>query len=141
MPGGAVQGIAGKDHFIGGHIEFVAQGQAQQVPQIKAGKLRLIAPLSARRWQIAPDVPHIGELGYDPTFAYFSIWGPSGIPESVRSKLENAFRDAMKDQAFIDAARKMQVNIMYVPGKEYTELLKKMSPKYKKIVEELGLKQ
>lgn len=125
--------------LLGGHVEFTAQAPADVVPHVESGSLRFLLALNDRRWPIAPNIPHIGELGYDNAFSYFSIWGPKGLPEPLRLKLENAFHEAMKDPSFADAARKLQVTIVYIGGKEYSKMLKERFPKYQKIVKDLGL--
>jgi tripartite-type tricarboxylate transporter receptor subunit TctC len=125
--------------LLGGHIDGAIVGPPDLVPHIKTGELRFLLAFNKGRWPIAPNVPHIGELGYDNTFSYFSIWGPKGLPEPIRSKLENVFREAMKDQRFIETANTFQVTIVYVPGKEYAEILKEKFPKYKKIIQDLGI--
>jgi tripartite-type tricarboxylate transporter receptor subunit TctC len=124
---------------LGGHVQFAAQGPSDVVEHLKAGELRMLLALNDKRWAIRPNIPHIGELGYDTTFSYFSIWGPKGLPESIRSKLEKVFHDALEDQSVIDAANKFQVSLVYIPGKEYTNMLREKFPKYKKIIQHLGL--
>jgi len=124
---------------LGGHIEAAIPGKADVLSLIKSGQLRFLLPLNDRRWEIAPNVPHLGELGYDNAFTYFSIWGPKGLPESIRSKLENVFHEAMKDQNFVDAANRSQIDIIYVPGKDYAKMLEEKFPKYKKVIDDLGL--
>lgn len=125
--------------LLGKHLEAIIVGPGGAVPHIKAGKMRLLVAMNPSRWPVAPDVPHIGELGYDNTFSYFSIYGPKGLPESIRSKLEKVFRKAAKDQKFIDTANKFQVTVVDKGGKEYTEILKEKFPKYQKLIKELKL--
>jgi tripartite-type tricarboxylate transporter receptor subunit TctC len=126
---------------LGGHIEATIPGKPDVVPLIKNGQLRFLLPLNDKRWEVAPNVPHLGELGYDNAFTYFSLWGPKGIPEAVRSKLENVFHESMNDQNYVKAASNSNVDVVFVGGKKYTEMLKEKYPKYKKAVEDLGLKE
>jgi tripartite-type tricarboxylate transporter receptor subunit TctC len=125
--------------LLGGHVEAAIQAPADITPHIKAGKLRLLLALNDSRWPIDPNVPTIKEKGYYSTFSCFSIWGPKGLPEPIRAKLENAFHKAMKDPAFVSAAEKLQATILYIPGKEYTIMLKERFDMYKKIINDLGL--
>ena len=125
--------------LLGGHVDAAIVGPPQLIPHIKAGELRFLLALNPSRWPIAPDVPHLGELGYDNTFSYFSIWGPKGLPEPIRLKLQEAFHEAMKEEKFVSLANKFQVTIVYEPGKEYTKILKEKFPKYKKVIQDLGI--
>lgn len=125
--------------LLGGHLEMIIVGPADSVPHIKAGKMRLLLAMNPSRWPVAPDVPHLGELGYDNTFSYKAIYGPKGLPESIRSKLETAFHNAMKEKKFIDTTRKFQVTVVDLGGREYTEILREKFPKYQKLIKELKI--
>lgn len=125
--------------LLGGHLDAIIFAPPDLVPFIKSGEFRFLLALNKSRWPIAPNVPHIGELGYDDAFSYMVIFGPKNLPESIRSKLENVFHEAMEDQRFLDLARTFQVTVVFVPGKEYARMLKEKFPKYKKIIEDLGL--
>jgi len=125
--------------LLGGHVEATIQGPADVIPHIQAGKLRFLLSFNKGRWPIAPDAPYLGELGYDNTFSYCGVYGPKGLPESIRTKLEYAFHEAMKDQVFVDAGHKSQLTIVYVGGNEITKMIKERFPKYKKLVEDMGL--
>jgi tripartite-type tricarboxylate transporter receptor subunit TctC len=124
---------------LGGHVNAVAQGPADVVPQIQAGKLRFLLSLNDIRWPIAPNIPSILEKYGFFGMSYESIYAPVGISEPVREKLENAFKKATSDPAFVEAAKTLNVVTLYMGGKEYEKMWKSHYEEMGKIIKELGL--
>jgi tripartite-type tricarboxylate transporter receptor subunit TctC len=83
--------------LIGGHLQSVAMNALEVQPHVKAGKLRVIAVLSAKRSPIFPDVPTIAESGY-PGFeasVWYGLIGPAGMPLEVVRKLHQEAQRAL----------------------------------------------
>jgi len=58
-------------------------------PFVKAGRLRMVAVTSTKRFALLPDVPAIAESGY-PEIDITSWWGllaPAGVPKEILSRL------------------------------------------------------
>ncbi len=64
-------------------------------PHVKAGKLKMIALFAQNRHPDFPDVPTIDELGYPQanTPIWQGFYGPVGIPEPIREKLNKAIAE------------------------------------------------
>jgi len=113
---------------LGGHTEGVAQSPLETGAHIKAGKLRPLLVLTDSRVPEMPDVPTILEKGYKFTATtYMSVFGPAGLPEPIRQKLEAALKKAMQDPEYIAAAQTFQLEPVFMGGKEYR---KYWEPKY-----------
>jgi tripartite-type tricarboxylate transporter receptor subunit TctC len=87
-----------------------------------------------------PNVPTILEKGYKFTATtYMSVYGPKGLPEPIRQKLEDVLKRAMKDPAYLAAAAKFQLDPVFMTGKEYFAYWR---PKYDEmgvVIKKLGL--
>jgi tripartite-type tricarboxylate transporter receptor subunit TctC len=73
-------------------------------PQIKAGKLKLIAAGTKARLPAFPDTPTIAESGY-PGFeavAWIALTAPAGTPRELRERLNGEVNKALRDPAFAD---------------------------------------
>lgn len=125
--------------LLGGHVNAAAQGPVDVIPHIQAGKLRFLLSLNDVRWPIAPNIPSMQEKYGFFGMSYESIYAPVGIAESVREKLEKAFKNAMNDPAFIEAAKAFNVVTVYMGGKEYEKMWKSHYEEMGKIIRELGL--
>jgi len=125
---------------IGGHVDSVVMGTGDLIPQIKAGKLRLLLIISENRWPEVPDVPTILEKGHDfYVLSYMGIYGPKGLPETIRQKLEGVFKNAMKDRSFQEMLKRYYIQEAFLGGKEYSEKWRAMYPAMGKILNTLGL--
>jgi tripartite-type tricarboxylate transporter receptor subunit TctC len=73
-------------------------------PQIKAGKLKLIAAGTKARLPAFPETPTIAESGY-PGFeavAWIALTAPAGTPRELRERLNGEVNKALRDPAFAD---------------------------------------
>jgi tripartite-type tricarboxylate transporter receptor subunit TctC len=70
---------------LGGHTPFAFVVLAPAVPQIKEGKLRGLAVLSAQRSSAVPDVPTIAEAGFPGQEAdtLMGVLAPAGTPKAI----------------------------------------------------------
>jgi tripartite-type tricarboxylate transporter receptor subunit TctC len=75
--------------LLAGRIDFVIAAAGALLPQIKAGRLRLIAVSSAARDPAMPDVPTIAEQGVPgfEVFGWFGLLATAGTPAPVIRKL------------------------------------------------------
>ncbi len=83
--------------IIGGQIQLGIGDQANLMPQVRAGKLRVLAVGSAKRSVTYPDVPTIAESGY-PGFeagAWQAIAGPAGVAPAVVVRLNESLARVM----------------------------------------------
>ena len=124
---------------LGGHVNAAAQGPADVVPHIQAGKLKVLLALNDNRWEIAPKVPTVLEKYGFYGLSLQGVFGPKGMPEPIREKLQNVFKKAMSDPAYIEAAKTLNVVITYMGGKEYEKLWKSQYDEMGKIIRALGL--
>ena len=84
--------------FLSGTITVYVGNVSPLLPQIQAGKLKLLAVTNAERWPLLPNVPTIGEtvkgFAADP---WFGLFVPKGTPQPVIEKLHAAVNAAQKD--------------------------------------------
>jgi tripartite-type tricarboxylate transporter receptor subunit TctC len=133
-------GMEALNATLGGHVSAGVAGSADVIPQIKEGKLKLLFIISDSRWPEAPNVPTILEKGHDfYVLSYLGIYGPKGLPEPIRQKLEGAFKNAMKDPSFQEMLKQYRIEQAYLSGKEYSDKWKAMYPPMGKILNSLGL--
>jgi len=125
---------------LGGHTDAVVQGSVDEVPHLKAGKLKMLLSIDGAKWPDAPNAPTILEKGYGFTaMSYITYLGPKGIPEPIRQKLEGAFKKAMEDRSFEEVMKQYNVQQTYMSGKEYSALWRSQYDEMGKVVKALGL--
>jgi len=91
-------------------------------PAVDAGRLRLLALLSARRSRRWPNVPTLSELGYDIVAqSPYGLGGPRGMRKPVVTVLHDAFRKAMFDPLFVHEIAKYDQEPDYLGPTEYAQ--------------------
>lgn len=60
------------------------------IPLAKAGKLKLLAVLEAKRFPRIPDVPTVGESlpGFEKPASWFGFFGPAGLPPALANRFQ-----------------------------------------------------
>lgn len=86
--------------LIGGQVPLSVDTVVAAAPQLKAGKIKVIAVSSANRSQMLPQVPTATESGYPEVqfSTWFAIVAPAGLPSAVQGKLVSAIAQTMKDK-------------------------------------------
>jgi len=83
--------------LIGGRVDIMYAPVT--VPQIKAGRLKGLATVSVMRNPEVPDVPTLGEQGFDVSKVpgnWFGIFAPKGIPQAIVGKLAAQIQKVME---------------------------------------------
>lgn len=127
---------------LAGHVQAVAVNALEVQPHVKAGKLRVLAVLSAARTPIFADAPSIAEAGYRGFEA--SVWygfiGPAGVPAPVVSQLHAAVQKALAApevrERLVNAGGEVQPG----PTERLTALIASERARYEKLIREAGIK-
>jgi tripartite-type tricarboxylate transporter receptor subunit TctC len=125
---------------IAGEVPVMFAGSVN-APQIKAGKLRLLAQ-SGIRSPLFPDVPAIGEVypGYHVS-TWMGFFGPTGLPDAVLARLRNDIgrvlampetRERLNNASALDPCSTTPADFAAVIRADYE--------KYGAIVKKIGLK-
>lgn len=127
---------------IGGQVPLVAVNALEVLPHAKAGKLKVLAALSAQRTAIFPDTPTIAESGY-PGFeasVWYGLVAPAATPKAVIEKLHDAVQKALLTPEVKE--RMTGVGGEVIPGNAQAlgQLIHNERVRYEKIVKEAHIK-
>ncbi len=111
--------------LLGGHVHGAVSGGAH-IPQVRAGKLRLLANATEKRLSEFPQIPTLRELGFDySSFSLAGVAAPKGVPEPIVKKLQDALVKARNAAPFQEIIKKMYLQPRFEIGKSYeSEVLK-----------------
>lgn len=76
--------------LISGQVQLMFNNFLAAMPQIKAGRLRVLAVTSATRSQVMPDLPTLSESGvpgFDVT-GWYVLLAPAGTPQQIVAKVQ-----------------------------------------------------
>ena len=133
-------GLEAVSQCVGGHVDAVIQTVAEMRPQIDAGKLRFLAAAGPARWPDYPDVKNLKELGYNAmTRGPFGYAYPVGVDPAIKSRVDAALADCMKDASVTDQIAKLGIEPIWRSGPDYKAYLKSIEADLMPILLETGM--
>jgi tripartite-type tricarboxylate transporter receptor subunit TctC len=87
--------------LISGTVDLLVVQGAVALPQIRAGKIKALANLSAQRSASMADIPTSDETGVPGLYmsGWFGFWAPKGTPKDIIARLNAATVEALADPA------------------------------------------
>ena len=131
----------GRTALLGGHLDVMIMTPAEAIDFVKAGQIRAVAVVNAKRSPILPDVPTLKEaVGYDVTaVGWRSVGGPAGLPPDVVTKLHAAFRKGMDEAAFREFAQKGGFLLEYMDSQQMAAFITRERPEWEQTLKDFGL--
>lgn len=111
--------------ILGGHVDFILSNPSEVIANVQAGKIRLLATVSAQRLPTLPDVPTLKEQGIDVDWNSFrGVVGPPGMPEEAVAFYRDALKKVMQSKSFKDYLKNDMVFEMFLEGQQFEQFLK-----------------
>jgi tripartite-type tricarboxylate transporter receptor subunit TctC len=87
--------------LVSGTVDLLVVQGAVALPQIRGGKIKALANLSAQRSASMPDIPTADETGVPGLYmsGWFGFFAPKGTPKDVIARLNAATVEALADPA------------------------------------------
>jgi len=133
-------GPALKD-LLGGQIEL-ALDPGVGLPQVKSGKLRMLAVAGGRRHPDYPDVPTLEEFGIRGVDGgpHFGLYAPAGTPRAVIERLNGEMQRAMQAPFVRERFAALAVDIAEpMTPDAFAAYVRAQSARYAKLIPELGI--
>jgi tripartite-type tricarboxylate transporter receptor subunit TctC len=128
--------------LLGGHVDASVLHPAMILPQVEAGKSKVLGVFEEKRNPLFPDAPTFKEIGYEITMGvYYLVIGPKGLSPQIVSMLHDALKKAMEDPIFRKPMQAKGFEISYEGPQELKNRLRKDFEVNAKLVELLNLKK
>ncbi len=127
--------------LLTGRIDVFITTPPTAIGHLEAGNLRALAITSNQRHPMLPDIPTTAEAGL-PEFqleAWFSVFGPAGIPDDVVQKLTGAMKTVITSPAFIKQMNTQGSNASYQPPGEVAKIVENDLVKWADVVKTAGI--
>lgn len=121
---------------LGGQIQLASVDLTAAAPHIEARKVMPLAVTSARRVDLAPDIPTIAEAAV-PNFeltAWIGMFGPAGLPKDVVTRVSEHVRTALADTAVRARVRQLACLEAYLDPPSFGAFLETESAKMRDLV-------
>lgn len=128
--------------LVGGVVQVGLDTATVTLPQVKAGKLKLIASGARRRFAEFPDKPTLAESGY-PGFeavAWIALAAPAGTPRDWRERVNAEVQKALAEPEFIAKLTGMGALPRGGGVEDFGAFLKAEQQRWRGVVERSGVK-
>lgn len=127
---------------IAGHVDFTLTTALTVIPHARSGRVRALAVSTAKRLDVAPEVPTMSEAGvpgYE-SVAWYGMVAPAGIPQKVMDKLSAETIKATNSADMKTALIKQGAIPVGNTPKEFTAFIRNERSKYAKVIQDAGIK-
>ena len=128
--------------LIGGQIQLMFDNLASSLGQMRAGKVKALAVTTAKRSELAADLPTVAESGL-PGFdisTWFGVFAPAGTPKDVVAKLHDEFTRALA----LPEVREKMLNLGAEPvgntPEQFAAYIRSEAEKYARVIKASGAK-
>ena len=128
--------------LLGGEPPIGCMAGSAPMANIKAGKFRALAVSSSQRLAQLPDVPTLGELGYQgmEDYTWVGVFAPAGTPADVLQKLNSAIVRIANDAELKKRLESLAFEVTAAPLRETSDYVRTEVAKWAKVVRETGAK-
>jgi tripartite-type tricarboxylate transporter receptor subunit TctC len=124
--------------LLGGHINAVSVSPPEGIEHVKAGRLKIIALFSEKRFEMFPDVKTVKEQGIDFVMGQWrGLVSPKGTPPDVVNILHDAFKKGMDDPVFQKNAEDMAINLYYLGPEDFGKLIAREHELFGKLIQKM----
>ena len=126
---------------IGGQLDLVAVNMLEVAPQVKSGKLKIIAVMSAKRSPLFPEVPTVTESGF-PGFeasVWYSLIAPAKTPPSIVKTLHAHVEKALQSKEMVERLGSVGGEVSPGTTAQFTAYLNSERKRYEKLVREANI--
>jgi tripartite-type tricarboxylate transporter receptor subunit TctC len=126
---------------MGGHVDALADSSSW-APQVKAGKMRLLATWGEQRTSEFKDSSTLKDAGYNVVVdAPNGVGAPKGLDAAVAMKLREAFKVAVASSEFKTACDRIDAPVLYLDGPDYETYVQNVFQKETRLIERLKLRE
>jgi len=126
---------------MAGQLQLAVLVATAVMPALKGGKVRALGVTSAKRTQIAPEVPAIAETvpGYEWS-GWYGLAAPVGTPRAIIDRLNAEQLRLLKDGAFRERIAELGADALGTTSAEYAEHIRREIDMMRRAVKVSGLR-
>jgi tripartite-type tricarboxylate transporter receptor subunit TctC len=135
-------GAQAQTDVMGGQVQMMFNVLPSALPQIRSGKLRVLAVTGTKRAESLPDVPTMVEAGvpgYSAT-TWNGILTTGGTPRGIVRQLNEALVKAMRSPELKEPLGKIGQDPLWSTPEEFAAFLREETEKWGKVIRATGVK-
>ena len=128
--------------LVGGQVQLAVSNVSTALPHVKAGKLRLLAVTTKKRFPLFPDTPTVTEAGlpdYESS-GWYGMWAPAGTPPQVIGTLNREMTKILTSAALKEQFGSQGLEPMPTSPEAFARTLRVEIEKWGKVIKATGAK-
>ncbi|HZN27845.1 MAG TPA: tripartite tricarboxylate transporter substrate binding protein [Xanthobacteraceae bacterium] len=129
---------------LAGHVPMTISSVQATKGLVESGKVKALAVTSPARSPAMPNVPTMREAGVKPADVelrfWFAIFGPKGMPDAVKAKLEQTVSTVMADARLRERLAKLDITPDFAPAPALRSKLESEIKNWTKFIDAKGIK-
>jgi tripartite-type tricarboxylate transporter receptor subunit TctC len=127
---------------LGNEVQTTFTGPGSALPQIRSGKLRLLAVTSLKRFSQAPEAPTLDEVGFKgfEIRGWFGMLAPAGTPRPVVARLNTTLNRIISGGPAAALLRERGYDLNPTSPEAFSKFLNAEVMRWSKAVKQYGVK-
>jgi tripartite-type tricarboxylate transporter receptor subunit TctC len=129
---------------VAGHVPMTITSVQATKSLVEAGTIKALAVTSLARSPAMPNVPTMREAGVKPADVelrfWFGIFGPKGMPNAIKAKLESVASTVMSDPRLHERLAPLDVTPDFTPGTALHAKLESEIKNWTRFIDQKGIK-
>jgi len=128
--------------LLGGRVHFAIATPGTAAPQVKEGKLRVLATLLPSRNSLLPEAPTFAEAGLRPLSItpWGGVFGPAHMPKEIVARVARELGVVLKRPEVREAFQKLAFEPRSSTPEELAAFVKEQGEVFRRVVTEVGIK-
>ena len=128
--------------LLGGRVHFAIATPGTAAPQVKEGKLRVLATLLPSRNSLLPEAPTFAEAGLRPLSItpWGGVFGPANMPKEIVARVSRELGVVLKRPDVREAFQKLAFEPRSSTPEELAAFVKEQGEVWRRVVAEVGIK-
>jgi hypothetical protein len=121
--------------LLSGDVDTTFSSTGSALPQVRAGKLTLLAVCSPKRLPAFPDVPAVNETlkGYEIS-TWYGLAGPGKLPKEIVDRLNAAVREIVNQPDIAKRLQDLDAEVSSGTPEQFATFWKNENEKYKALI-------
>jgi tripartite-type tricarboxylate transporter receptor subunit TctC len=127
--------------LVGGHLQVIFSPVSESIEHIKAGKLRALAVTTAKRLDVLPDVPTVGDFvrGYEAS-GFAGIGAPRNTPADIIGLLNRELNAGVADANIQKRIIELGGTVLGGSAAAFGTIIAEATDKWAKVIKFAGIK-
>ena len=128
--------------LLGGRVQFAIATPGAAAPQVKEGKLRVLATLLPSRNQLLPQAPTMAESGLQglTITPWGGVFGPKGLPREIAERISRELIVILRRPEVVEAFGKLAFEPRGSTPAELDAFNREQLATWRRVVAEVGIK-